>query len=162
MLRACETVFACKRICALQGRRRRGLHFHYEEQQRQKAGKMCNLPCRAHTRFQAGTVPQAGRMRPEFPATPCSALTQLVMLVERMKVNVHAAYQIKVSGQQRNLGSRSRLGADVYAVYIEHCRCEIGRFEKFVEMSLKRRLVLTKEAQLSSAIDAQNLGKPYE
>ena len=35
----------------------------------------------------------------------CSALTQLVMVIERKKVSNHAAFQMQVSGQQRNLGS---------------------------------------------------------
>jgi len=66
---------------------------------------MCNHPWRAHTRLQAGTVAQAGRMRHEFPATPCSALTQWVMLIKGKKVSVHAASQAKVSGQLPFLGS---------------------------------------------------------
>jgi hypothetical protein len=38
----------------------------------------------------------------------CSDLTQLVMLTKRKQVNVHAACQTKMSGQQRNLGSYDR------------------------------------------------------
>ena len=82
MRSACGTVFACKRICALQGRRGRGLHFHYEEQRRQRAGKMCNRTC--------------------------SALTQWVTLIEGKKINVHKASQAKVSGQLPFLGSTIR------------------------------------------------------
>ena len=84
MRHACETMFACKRTCAPQG---------------------CNRPCRMRTGLQASTATQADRMRSETPATPCSALTQLVNAIERKKVNVHAAFQAKVSGQLPNLGS---------------------------------------------------------
>ena len=66
---------------------------------------MCNHPCRAHTRLQAGTVSQARNRLRETPATPCSALTQWVTLIEGKKINVHKASQAKVSGQLPFLGS---------------------------------------------------------
>ena len=72
---------------------------------RQRAGKVGNRPCRARTGLQASTATQADRMRSETPATPRSALTQSVTVIERIKVNVHAALQTKVSGQLPNLGS---------------------------------------------------------
>ncbi len=56
----------------------------YEEQRRQRAGKVCNRAC--------------------------SVLTQSVSVIERMKVNVHAAFQTIVSGQLRNPGSRFLFG----------------------------------------------------
>jgi hypothetical protein len=52
--------------------------FHYEEQQRQRTGKMGN-----HT---------------------SSDLTQWVTLIEGKKVIVHAAFLVKVSGQLPFLG----------------------------------------------------------
>jgi len=77
MLRACETVFACKRRCALQARR--GLHSTTRNNNDRGPEKCAIAP--------------AGRMRSETPATPCSDLTQWVTLIEGKKVIIHAASQ---------------------------------------------------------------------